>query len=131
MKRNQQISLPSIRKIIITAIFALGFTNIAFAQVITSPDPCEKGDVELHFDTPGKSNMFCPGYTGNEAYSLVIYNRWGIKVFETSNKADCWNGFGPSGKKNTPAKRCDDGSYYYAVTMGEKSCKGYITLISK
>ena len=35
-------------------------------------------------------------------YTLVIYNRWGQKVFETKDFNTCWNGNINNGKKECP-----------------------------
>lgn len=64
------------------------------------------------------------GVTNN--FSLVIYNRWGEKVFETHNSAECWNGK----YKGNPSAT---GNYVYYLT-GETLCgkvtkKGNVLLI--
>ncbi|MDI1235187.1 MAG: gliding motility-associated C-terminal domain-containing protein [bacterium] len=49
--------------------------------------------------------------------SLVIYDRWGLKVFETTDKNMHWNG-----NINNDGKPCNDGTYYYILKyqlMGE------------
>jgi gliding motility-associated-like protein len=47
---------------------------------------------------------------GEDKYDLVIYDRWGVKVFESSDKTNDWNGK----VKNTGAE-CPDGTYYYIL----------------
>lgn len=47
---------------------------------------------------------------GEEKYDLVIYDRWGVKVFESKDKMNDWNGK----VKNTGAD-CPDGTYYYIL----------------
>jgi gliding motility-associated-like protein len=37
-------------------------------------------------------------------FSMSVYNRWGMKVFETENPKDYWNGDG-----------CPQGTYVYVV----------------
>lgn len=42
--------------------------------------------------------------TGYESYSLVIVNRWGNKVFESSNPSETWDG-----------SKLPDGTYFYTL----------------
>jgi hypothetical protein len=51
--------------------------------------------------------------------SVVIYNRWGGKVFESNNYQDDWSG-----------ENVEAGIYYYDLTVeGETSCKGWVQVI--
>lgn len=47
---------------------------------------------------------------GEDKYELVIYDRWGVKVFESTNKNNDWNG-----KVNNTGAVCPDGTYYYIL----------------
>jgi len=64
------------KQIIVKDLFAIYFPN-AFSP-----------------DNDGKNDFFFPkGYGVDEsAYSLIIFNRWGEKIFETNNFNDKWNG---------------------------------------
>lgn len=59
-------------------------------------------------------------------YYFAIFNKWGQRVYETSNSTDCWNGF-YNGQEVT------SGSYFYylkaTTSCGEFFKKGDITLI--
>ncbi len=56
--------------------------------------------------------------------SLQIFDRWGIKVFEsTGGNNVCWDG---KTRSNTKAK---DGTYYYLIAFGETVLKGHLTLL--
>ncbi len=44
-----------------------------------------------------------------EEYHLMIFNRWGGKVFETTEKGGCWNG-------NTSNGRASEGVYYWSLS---------------
>ncbi|MEM9022390.1 MAG: gliding motility-associated C-terminal domain-containing protein [Bacteroidota bacterium] len=52
----------------------------------------------------GINDVFNPVVEGIDNYKLVIYNRWGKKVFETTDPAEGWDG----GDLN-------DGTYYYVM----------------
>ena len=77
----------------------------------------------------GKNDFFdiiADGYTN---YHLIIFNRWGLKIFESTNKNILWNG-----KVNNTGSNATDGTYYYIFTANDVngkplSLKGFITLI--
>jgi gliding motility-associated-like protein len=58
---------------------------------------------------PG-NNTFNIVIEGEEKYDLVIYDRWGVKVFESTDKNKDWNG-----KVNNSGAVCPDGTYYYIL----------------
>lgn len=62
-------------------------------------------------------------YEGNQPFYAAVYDRWGIKVFESVSPANAWNGNLVSGK---PAA---DGTYYYVVKIDTKVYNGALTLI--
>ncbi len=45
-----------------------------------------------------------------ETFELVIFDRWGAKVFETKDKTNGWNG-----KVNNLGQECKAGTYYYTL----------------
>lgn len=62
-----------------------------------------------------------------EKFDLLIFNRWGNKIFTSSNELSKWDG-----KYN--GSDCTDGVYYYHITykllsQETKSEYGYVTLI--
>ncbi|NNK87496.1 MAG: gliding motility-associated C-terminal domain-containing protein, partial [Flavobacteriaceae bacterium] len=61
---------------------------------------------------------------------VMIFNRWGNKVFQAENYQNEWNGAAPSGAfGNSPT--LPSGSYYYVVELvnsGLKPIQGYIYL---
>ncbi|MBS1743238.1 MAG: gliding motility-associated C-terminal domain-containing protein, partial [Bacteroidetes bacterium] len=68
--------------------------------------------------TPNGDNLndcFGVNYWGEtKNFHLMVYNRWGEKVFETHNVSDCWDGT----YKGNP---CEIGNYVYYLT-GETLC---------
>jgi len=66
---------------------------------------------------------------GYSKYHLIIFDRWGLKVFESTSNGIYWNG-----TINNTGGKCPDGTYYYifsAVDIFNSPLneKGYITLI--
>jgi gliding motility-associated-like protein len=72
----------------------------------------------------GKNDTFTPvNSLGVTALSIVIYNRWGKVVFESSDPAIQWNG-----------KDVSDGTYYWTVYYtgidgGDYKENGYVSLL--
>jgi gliding motility-associated-like protein len=65
-------------------------------------------------DGNGKNDFF--HVTNLEYYpnsNLVIYNRWGKRVYEDSNYQNNWNG-----------ANCSDGVYFYILNINDKSTDG-------
>lgn len=56
----------------------------------------------------GKNDVFDPKIKGSVSYSLDVYNRWGERVFTSTDPKVDWNGQ----NKNTGGE-CPDGVYYY------------------
>lgn len=69
------------------------------------------------------NEFFSVKYKGYKDLNMIIYNRWGNKLYETTNPAVGWDGNGAS-----------EGTYYYIVT-GKSirdepfETKGYLTLV--
>ncbi len=62
----------------------------------------------------GVNDYFLPVVTSGydlSTYNLVIFNRWGEIVFETSDYPHAWNGVGMDGKP------CPDGAYVWQLTL--------------
>ncbi|MCX6232504.1 MAG: gliding motility-associated C-terminal domain-containing protein [Bacteroidetes bacterium] len=71
----------------------------------------------------GINDLFRPyPYQGVEKIDLKIYNRWGTKVFSTSNPDINWDG-----KDQYSQKDCSEGVYYYVCDVYELRLKGEVT----
>jgi gliding motility-associated-like protein len=72
---------------------------------------------------PKITNLYCLS-----DYSLIIFDRWGLKVFESSVYSVGWNG------NNTNGNPYDEGTYYYLMTYSSellsliKTEKGFFQL---
>jgi len=65
---------------------------------------------------------------GVTAMSMLIYDRWGLKMFESSTINAPWDG------KNTGGKEASEGSYFYLINVTSnkgvnREYKGFLTLI--
>ncbi|MGP8216114.1 MAG: gliding motility-associated C-terminal domain-containing protein [Bacteroidia bacterium] len=90
-------------------------------------------------DTLYVPNVFTPGVTGSNGafhitagsmkeYDLIIYNRWGEKIFESNSPNIDWTGTSDAGVAEP------DGTYYYILTASDYdgktyNLKGYVQLI--
>ena len=61
-------------------------------------------------DGNGKNDVFNPRVIGDKYYHIMIFNRWGEKVFESTDKNQDWNG-----KNSNTGGECPAGTYYYIV----------------
>lgn len=63
---------------------------------------------------PG-NNVFNIEIKGEEKYELVIFDRWGVKVFESKDSKVDWNG-----TVNNSGATCPNGTYYYILNYRYK-----------
>lgn len=102
-------------------IAASEFCNDTVLQEILLSDP-QQGLVVPNVFTPngdGVNECFLiEGVAGYEScYELSIFNRWGKKVFTSSDPKQCWDG----GTVNS-------GVYYYVLDIGKEEYKGNLFL---
>ena len=76
-----------------------------------------------------KNDVFDIKIQGQKLYDLVIYNRWGTKVFESTDATYDWNG-----TNMNDGSDCAEGTYFYVfkyeLLNGEKkTVNGTVTLI--
>ena len=81
-------------------------------------------------DGDGVNDLFYIDNAGLKEYRIDIYNRWGVKVFQSETAGEKWDG------RSTSGELLSDGTYYYilkavSVTTKDYSTKGYIQLIRK
>ena len=74
------------------------------------------------------NNNFTVKVENFKSYHIVIYDRWGLKLFETSDANMHWNG-----KPNNIGTDCPDGTYYYIINLIDKggktsNYKGFLSL---
>ena len=72
----------------------------------------------------GVNDMFkISGLDKCDPYTLKIYDRWGILVFETERTDLLWDGTTRSGLK------AQEGTYYYTLSNNTTTKKGFLTLL--
>ena len=64
-------------------------------------------------------NVYNFNYTISN-YACTIYDRWGIKVFETDSISEAWSG------RTTSGLPCSAGTYYYIIKLNATNSKGKI-----
>jgi gliding motility-associated-like protein len=119
-------------------------TNSTYVVKVTDVNGCSAIDSVHVFVAPyGKesfkmANAFTPNHDGhNDCFGIrkwgnaqilefAIYNRWGEKIFKTTNASECWDGT----YHGVPQEA---GGYIYVIrantTCGEIALKGVVTLI--
>ncbi|MGD0711122.1 MAG: gliding motility-associated C-terminal domain-containing protein [Bacteroidales bacterium] len=71
----------------------------------------------------GKNDYFNIYYGGFEKYHLLVFNRWGVCLFESNDKNVLWDGKTPDGRN------ASDGTYFYILDVGKNSYHGAVTLL--
>jgi len=77
----------------------------------------------------GRNDCFHPVITGGTVnllgpcIHLEIYDRWGIKMFESDDTKLCWDG------NNRHNKEAAEGTYYYTATFEQTTIKGFVELL--
>lgn len=71
----------------------------------------------------GIHDFFRVKYAGDELYQIQIYDRWGVKYFDSRNREQSWDGLDLNGN---PAVT---GVYFYTVSIGGRKYTGEITLV--
>lgn len=79
-------------------------------------------------DGDGTNDQFYINNSGLKEFQIEIFNRWGIKVFESESGSVKWDG------RSTAGVELSDGTYYYilkaiSVTNKDYSTKGFINLL--
>jgi gliding motility-associated-like protein len=82
---------------------------------------------------PEVPNIFTPNGDGINDYLEIqnmpddaiikIYDRWGIKVFESNKQGNFWDG------RTTSGIACNEGVYYYVISTPEDNYRGYLQLV--
>jgi gliding motility-associated-like protein len=90
-------------------------------------------DIKLYnvFSPNGDNSneLFIVDVEGVDEYEILIFNRWGGKVFESTDSKKHWNG-----KTNNDGSECPAGVYYYIINyklkaQDAKTVNGTVTLI--
>jgi gliding motility-associated-like protein len=112
-------------------------------QIVTSPAGCtdtilstvivNEGILIPNVFSPdgdGVNDQFYIANSGLKEYSIEIFNRWGVKVFETTADEIRWDG------KSTSGIEMSNGTYYFilkavSTTGKDYSTTGFITLLTR
>ena len=75
----------------------------------------------------GQNDLFIPlPYRYVKDIDIMIYDRWGLKMFETTDPDILWDG------KNVSTKMmCSDGTYFYVCTVNEIHLEGIVPRVLK
>lgn len=72
----------------------------------------------------GINDYFRIPYDGHASYELIVYDRWGMRMYSTTNPQDKgWNGITPDGKEAV------EGVYFYSLKIGDNLQNGSFTLL--
>lgn len=114
-----------------TYTVTLTVTNSAgCSDTVTSIVTALEGILIPNVFTPngdGNNDEFYIPNSGLKEYSIEIFDRWGVKIFESTAPEIRWDG------RSTSGQQCTDGTYYFvlhAITnTNDYSTTGFLTLI--
>jgi gliding motility-associated-like protein len=72
---------------------------------------------------PGNTNAEDLQKTLMQCIEVEIFDRWGVKMFESTDNVKCWDGRTGAG---LPAK---EGTYYYIAKFKDLTIRGFIELM--
>lgn len=80
----------------------------------------------------GKNDTFLVQGLAIDRFHMEVFDRWGLKMYETSNVSNGWNG----GLDNQRGNAAPDGTYYYVIEITDRcakrptdTLKGHVTLL--
>ncbi|MBT8257526.1 MAG: gliding motility-associated C-terminal domain-containing protein [Bacteroidia bacterium] len=101
------------------------FSDVTISKLVTPNNDGIHDKFEVHYETNPDANRDC-----EIRVDIMIFNRWGNKVYEAKDYQNDWSGAAPSGALgNSPT--LPSGSYYYVVELRDSDMKpiqGYIYL---
>ncbi len=110
----------------VTALDSVQYNNESLPSNVACIDNCE-GYYELpNVFTPSGdlvNDLYHPLYPYKfvDSIHIEILNRWGEKVFETTDPDINWDGV-----NQTTNKKCTDGVYFYSITVYEIKLEGLV-----
>lgn len=69
------------------------------------------------------NDVFRVEYSGSQPYRLLIFDRWGVELFSSTNKNQHWDGTDTSGEP------VPEGTYYFRASIGDREFTGSVTLV--
>ncbi len=116
-----------------TATDSVGNTSQASLEICLEYCPSYELPNVFTPENDGLNDLFVPfPYQHVEAVEFIVFNRWGMRVFETADPDLMWNG-----KTENSGEDLPEGVYYYIGTVQERylsgvkerELKGFIQLI--
>jgi gliding motility-associated-like protein len=71
----------------------------------------------------GINDVFFVDYTGSQPFQLDIFDRWGVLLYQGTNKTIGWDG------NTTQGQPATDGVYFYHVEIGGRAFVGEVTMM--
>ncbi|HXD92518.1 MAG TPA: gliding motility-associated C-terminal domain-containing protein, partial [Bacteroidia bacterium] len=128
--QNPNTSYPNVGMYTVTLTATVGLCVESYSQIIIVNEPTASIIIPNIF-TPngdGINEVFAITGAGISDFSCIIYDRWGIEMFESSSITISWDG------KTKNGVAVPDGVYFYIINakgnnLPANTYKGYVTLI--
>jgi gliding motility-associated-like protein len=122
---NVRYANKGIKQIRLIVQDSFGCMDTALAEISIEDEPLDTSEVNIFVPnvfTPNSDSIndyFYPELKGINSFQMLIYNRWGQKVFETYTKEGKWNG------KTSNGLLCPEGVYYGLIRATDFKNKQY------
>lgn len=132
---NDSLSLGTIdnvstKEIALITINSFGCKDTVVVTKKFTDDNCSNLYIPNVFTPNGDlaNNLFEVKALNYNSYHIVIYDRWGLKMFESSDPTVHWNG-----KPNNSGTECPEGTYFYILNLTDRNdtktdYKGFLNL---
>jgi gliding motility-associated-like protein len=71
----------------------------------------------------GVNDFFQVQYTGDQPFNCAVFDRWGVKLWQTNNKTATWDG------KDLNGAEVPEGVYFYTAKVGNRDFNNNLTLM--
>jgi gliding motility-associated-like protein len=104
-------------------VYGIGYTFIDDVSIkeMEQPQPLIPNVFTPNADAI--NDVWLCDFSKYNAVNCIIYNRWGIQVFNTNTKIIQWDG------RTTAGNSCNDGVYFYCIETETEKYKGHIQLM--
>jgi gliding motility-associated-like protein len=71
----------------------------------------------------GANDVWKIQYDGDEAFVVEVFDRWGVKYFESRNRNQGWDG------RDLNGNLAVEGTYFYVLQIGKGNYTGSLSII--
>ena len=104
-----------------SGVAILNFNPDSIPNIFT-PGNADGMSLNECFLTDYHPSSFYFGTAYADCFYMIIYNRWGRQVFETTKSSECWDG------KINDKRDAEEGTYFYIIRIKDQEYHGLVQL---